>query len=176
MPTFFFLCSSRCWWLRLKSPQWGSFKRLPSKLLACFPVKPNYKKRHPRIASCCLHVVQQPLQSQCSCPRGDVLCPAGCWTLGKWSQPLMEGPDWPPCCRRKSGRGCCTGVGERWHFHRPAGTGTRSGFVLLWRDNNSISRMVAPWKHGRIHLKYAKSGSWVLSGCTDFRSCSSSRC
>ena len=106
-----------------------------SRFQACFPVKPNYKKHHPPIVSCCLRVGQQPLQSRCFLLQRDDLCPAEWLTLGKRSRPVAEGPGWPHCCRHKSGHGCCAGAGECQHFHHPAGIETRSGSVPLRRDS-----------------------------------------
>lgn len=138
--------------------------RLLSRFLACFPVKPSYKKHHPRIASCCLLVGQKPLQSQCVCPQKDDLCPAEWLTLGKQSRPVAEGPGWPHCCCHKSGRGCCKDAGECRHYHRPAGTETRSGLVPLRRDNKyTISQVVASWKHWKMiwttQMKTVTSGA-----------------
>lgn len=100
----------------------------------------SYKRHHPRIASCCLRVGQQPLQSQCFCsPRVD-LCPAECWTLGKWSWAWVQGPGEPPCCCHRSGHGCCTGAVGRWRSRHPAETETRGDFVQLWRDIYSTSQ------------------------------------
>lgn len=145
---------THCWWSRLNL---SLTLEIAVKIAFGLLSKSSCKKHHPRRASCCLRVGQQLLQSQCRPQRGD-LCPAECWTSGKWRCPAAVGPGWSCCCCHKSGCECCTSAGERQHFLHQAGTETRSGSVLLRRDNN-ISQMAVSW----ILRTNINSDSWIFS-------------
>lgn len=142
---FFVPAIAGVWRSHMLSLHW-----LRSTSLACFPIKPSYKKRHPRKESCCLHVGQQFLQLQC--PQRDDPCPAEGRISGRWSQSLAEGPRGLRCCCHNSGCGCCTGAGGCWCFHYPAETETKGGFGQLRRDNSNIKL----WKHWKRRKRRQK--------------------
>lgn len=104
-------------------------------------VKSSYKKHHLPTASCCLHDGRQPLQSQCFCSPGEDLCPADWWTQ---SRTAARGPGWPACCCMSECGGCTDAEGCQRSRH-PAGTETRSGSVLLRKDDKTESASGRHW-------------------------------